>query len=155
MVSARAAKEPRSSRANPIFKFMCAPPIGSKSSGHFEQTRRAHAAADEHRDDDVLHAPPLALDERMTHEARAGDTVWMSDGDGAAIDVELVVGNLQPVAAIDDLHREGFVELPQADVRHLQTSALEQARNGEDGTNAHLVGLAARHREAAEGAQRL
>ncbi len=53
--------------------------------------------------------------------------VGMADGDGAAVDVEPVVGNAELVAAVDHLHREGLVQFPQADVLHLQAGALRAA----------------------------
>jgi len=49
----------------------------------------------------------------------------VADGDRAAVDVEQLVGNAQLVAAVDYLHGEGLVQLPQADVVHLQAVALE------------------------------
>ena len=36
---------------------------------HLEQTGRAHAAADAHGDDDMLHAKPLAGEQRVADEA--------------------------------------------------------------------------------------
>ena len=79
----------------------------------------------------------------------------MADGDGAAVDVEPVVGDAELVAAVDHLHREGLVQLPQADVVDLEAGALEQPRHREHRADAHLVGLAAGDREAAEDAERL
>ena len=48
-------------------------------SNHFEQPRRAHAAADAHRDHDELRAAALAFDERVADEARAAHAVGMAD----------------------------------------------------------------------------
>ena len=42
-------------------------------SGDFEQTRRAHAAADAHRDDDVLRAATLTFDQCMADHACAAE----------------------------------------------------------------------------------
>mgnify|MGYP003694225291 CR=1 FL=1 len=42
--------------------------------------------------------------------------VGMADRDRAAVDVEAIVWKPQLVAAVDDLHREGLVQLPQVDV---------------------------------------
>ena len=88
-------------------------------------------------------------------EARAGHAEGMADGDRAAVDVEQFIRNAKPVPAIDRLRGERLVQLPQADVFHLEPVALEQLGNGEDRADAHLIGLAARDREAAECAQRL
>ena len=41
-------------------------------SRDFEETRSAHAAADAHRDHDVLHSASLSLDERVTDHAGTG-----------------------------------------------------------------------------------
>src|SRR6185436_8864890 len=54
-------------------------------SGHFEQSRSAHATADAHRDHDPFRAAPLALDERMARQARARHSIGMPERDGAAI----------------------------------------------------------------------
>src|SRR5882762_7861644 len=120
------------------------------NAGHLEEPGRAHSAADAHGDDDVLHAAPPPFDEGMSYEPRARHAVGMADGDGASVDVEPVVGDAEPVAAVQDLHRERLVQLPQADVVHLQSGTLQEPRDGEDGPDTHLVRLAARDREAAE-----
>ena len=78
----------------------------------------------------------------------------MADGDGAAVDVEPVVGDAEPVAAVDDLHRERLVQLPESDVIDLEARPLQEARDGEDGADAHFVRLAARHCEPTEDPQR-
>ena len=96
----------------------------SLGSGDFEQSRCAHAAADAHRDDDMTRATPLAFDQRVTGHARAAHAVGMADRDCTAVDVELVIVDAEPVAAVDDLDRERFVELPEADVVHLETMRL-------------------------------
>jgi hypothetical protein len=60
------------------------------------------------------------------------------------------------VAAVDDLHGEGLVEFPQADVVDLQAVARSSSLGiGEDRADAHLVRLAAGDGEAAEDAERL
>src|SRR6185437_12231723 len=79
----------------------------------------------------------------------------MSDRDSSAIDVQSIIGNAEPVAAVDDLHREGLVQLPQTDVLHLDAGALQQARNREYRTDSHLFRLATGYSEAAENPQRL
>ena len=87
--------------------------------------------------------------------ARAAHAVGVADRDRAAVDVELLHRDAELVAAVEHLHGERLVQLPQADVVDLQAVALQAARNGEDRADAHLVGLAAGDREAAEDAQRL
>src|SRR5919197_356924 len=83
---------------------------------HFKQACGAHAAPDAHGDDHVFRAPAPAFDERVADEARAGHAVGMADGDGAAVDVQALVRDVQAVAAVDHLHCERFVELPEVDV---------------------------------------
>src|SRR5664279_4394495 len=83
------------------------------ASKHLEHAGRPHAAADAHRHDDALGAAPLALDQGVAGEALAADAVGMTDRDRAAVDVELVHGDAELVGAIEDLHRERLVELPQ------------------------------------------
>jgi hypothetical protein len=87
--------------------------------------RRPHAAADAHGDDDALGAAALAFDERVAGQALAGDAVGVAHRDGAAVDVQAVARDAQLVAAIDHLHRERFVQLPQVDVADLQAQLLQ------------------------------
>ena len=104
---------------------------------------------------DLLGAAALAFDQRMAGQALAADAVGVADGDGAAVDVQPVHRDAQRVGAVQHLHGEGFVELPQVDVAHRQAQALEHLGHGEHRADAHLVGLAAGHRKAEEAAQRL
>ena len=67
--------------------------------------------------------------------------------------LSLLLRDAELVAAVEHLDGERLVELPQADVVHLQARALQQARHREDRADAHLVGLAAGDREAAEDAR--
>ena len=67
----------------------------------FEQAGGAHAAADAHRDDARLDAAPRPSMQRVAGHARAGHAVGMADGDRAAVDVEPLVRNAEPVAAIE------------------------------------------------------
>src|SRR5687767_606916 len=124
-------------------------------SEHFEHAGRAHAATDAHRDAHALGAAALAFDQRMTGEALAAHAIRMADGDRAAVDVELVHRDAELVGAIQHLHRERFIELPQIDVAHLQPQALQHLGHRERRADAHLVGLAAGHRKAEEAADRL
>ena len=79
----------------------------------------------------------------------------MADGDSATVDVEFVVVYPQFVAAVDHLHGEGLVKLPQADVVQRQAVLLKQLGHRENRANAHLIRLAARDRDTAVNAQRL
>src|SRR5258708_34737995 len=93
---------------------------------HLEQAGGAHAAADAHRDDDVLGLAATALDQGVAGAARAGHAEGMANRDRAAIDVELVVGNAELVAAVEHLHREGLVQLPERHAVHLEADTLQE-----------------------------
>src|SRR6185436_21142714 len=108
------------------------------------------AAADAHRDDDLLRAAALALDERVADQTLPGHAVGMADGNRAAVDVEPIVGNAKPIAAVDHLHRERFIQLPEIDVLDLRPGPLEQLRHREHRADAHLARFAAGDGKAAE-----
>src|SRR5260370_35437516 len=78
----------------------------------------------------------------------------MSDGDRAAVDVETLCGNTEPIAAVDDLHREGFVQFPEANVLDAQSRLGQELGHGEDRTDSHFVGLAAPDWKAAKDSER-
>src|SRR5205085_1628855 len=82
----------------------------------FEQRRGAHAAADAHRDDGMLHATAPSFDQGMSDEPRAAHAERMPDRDRAAVHVEPFLRNAEAVAAMEDLHGERLVELPEPDV---------------------------------------
>src|ERR1700722_6918839 len=67
------------------------------SSGDFEQSGRAHAAADAHGHDDIARAAPLAFDQRVPGHARAAHAIGVADRDRAAVDVKLVIVDAEPV----------------------------------------------------------
>ena len=56
--------------------------------------------------------------------------------------------------SLDHLDGEGLVELPQADIVHLQAGALQKTRDGENRADAHFVGRAAMGGEGADDAER-
>jgi len=124
-------------------------------SSHLEKSGGTHAAADTHGDDHVFLAATLTLTQGMPHHARAAHPVGMADGDGAAIDVEAFVRDAQLVATVDHLYRKGLVQLPDADIVHLQAVRLEQLGNGKHRPDTHFIGFAAGHRDATVDAQGL
>src|SRR5258705_13682436 len=95
-----------------------------RSVNDFEQTRRARAATDAHGHDSVFCLATPALDQEVAGQPRACHTVGMADRDRAAIDVQLVPIDAELVAAIDYLHRIGFIQLPEIDVVDLQVIVL-------------------------------
>ena len=86
----------------------------------------------------------------MATNARAGHALGIAYGDGAAVNVHLLGRDADPLHASERLAGEGLVQFPQIDVVGLEAVALQLARYGEDGTDAHLARLAAANRKAAE-----
>src|SRR5215203_187245 len=116
---------------------------------HLEQAGGAHAAADAHGADDVFRALAAALDEGVPDHPGSRHAIRVADGDGAAVDVVLCRIDAEAVAAVERLHGERLVELPQADVVDGEPVLLEELRHREDRADAHLVGVAAGDRHAA------
>src|SRR5690349_156836 len=127
--SKKLSKLTAKSSSNAFFAFPCFCSVFTAPRPlrlhHFEQPRRAHATADAHRDHHVARTEALARDECMTREPLPAHAERMSDGDRATVDVESIVGNTQPIAAIKHLHGKGFVELPETDVLHREPCAFE------------------------------
>src|SRR4051812_33488815 len=98
---------------------------------HLEQTRGAHAAADAHGNNGVFRLAAAAFDQRVAGEARTRHAVGVADRNRAAVDIDLVRIDAELVAAIDHLHRKGFVQFPEVDVVDTEAVALEQPRHGE------------------------
>src|SRR5712691_1859758 len=122
---------------------------------HLEQARGAHAAADAHGADDELRAAALAFDERVADHPGAAHAIGMADRDRAAVDIEPVHRDTEPVATVDDLDGERLVQLPEVDVVHPEAEPLEEPRDREHGTDAHLVRLAGGDGEPAVDPERL
>src|SRR5699024_3208069 len=98
----------------------------SGRSADFEQSGRPLAAADAHCHDHILHTTTASLDERVPDQPGSGHTVGVADRDAAAIDVVLLRIDAEAITAVQCLHRECFVELPQADVVDRQSVGLQQ-----------------------------
>src|SRR5687768_12201567 len=95
-------------------------------SSSFEQAGCALAAADAHRHDAVALVTARELAEQVTRKARARHSVGMTDGDRAAVDVELLGVEAELVTAIHGLRRERLVELDQIDVVLLDAGELQE-----------------------------
>src|SRR5205085_10886862 len=92
---------------------------------NFKKSCSAHAAPDAHGDDGVFGLAPAPLDQGVARQPRSSHAVGMANRDRAAIDVELFRIDPELVAAIDDLHRECFVQLPEIDIVDLKSMTLE------------------------------
>src|ERR1700730_1981882 len=119
-----------------------------------EQSGCSHSAANAHRDDGVFGLAPAALDQRVARQPRSGHAIGMTDRDRTAVHVELFRIDAELVAAIDHLHREGFVQFPEIDIVDLETMTLEKPRHGVDRADPHLVGFTTCRDEAAEDGER-
>src|ERR1700710_2913013 len=111
-----------------------------------DDRRDTHAAANTQR---YQRAPGVAALQLVNHGAqnhRAGSTERMAHGDGTAVDVELLVGDVQVLLELEHYGREGFVELEQVDVVNRETGAVEHLERGRGraGQHDHRVGAAGR-----------
>jgi hypothetical protein len=122
--------------------------------GSDEQPGGALTAADAHGHDHELGAPTPAFDERVTDEACAAHTVRMTHRNRAAVDVQTIVRDAEPVAAIEHLAGESLVKFPQIDVAHRVAGAFQQPRHRMDRTDAHLIGFTAGDGKSAKYAER-
>jgi len=123
--------------------------------GAFEQAGGTLAAADAHGDDGVAALAAFELVQRRGGELGAGAAERVAQRDGAAVDVELVGGDLEGVLDVDGLAGERFVELDQIDVAHRQARLCKQLANGGDGSDPHDGGIDPSRCEGAEIAQGL
>src|SRR5487761_2064638 len=98
-------------------------PLLAWQSGHFEQSGGAHSAANTHGHHNILHAASLAFDESMPDQPRTAHTIGVPHSDGAAVDIEAVIGKAQLIAAVNHLHGESLVQLPQAYIFELDAGA--------------------------------
>src|SRR6266511_5519993 len=104
-----------------------------------DEQRDALAAADAGGGDAVaqLRAPELARE--CEREPHAGCAQRMTDGDGAAVDVEFGFVDAELTRTRHDLRAEGFIDLEAIDVRKLEPCALEDGLDGGHRTDAHDV----------------
>ena len=61
----------------------------------------------------------------MTNHASTTHAIGMANCDSATVDVEIVAGNPQLIAAVDYLHRKGFVEFDDVHLADLQAGKFE------------------------------
>src|SRR5690606_33732075 len=113
---------------------------GPTGLGESEQRSHPLPAANTHRDDPVLGPTPPHLGEQVGSDACAGSTERVPDGDGAAVDVEFVVGYPEFALAVVRLAGERLVDLDKVDVGEGHARLGEQLTDGGHRTNAHDVG---------------
>src|SRR4051812_27943559 len=102
-----------------------------------DDRRDTHAAANTQGDQ---RAPGVAALQLVNHGAqnhRAGSTEGMTHGDGTAVDVELLVGDVQVLLELEHYGREGLVELEQVDVVDGEAGAIEHLARGRGRAGQH------------------
>src|SRR5262249_7003936 len=112
-------------------------------------------STDTHCRDNVAHSAAAALEQSVADQPRTADSIRMSDGDRSAIHVEAIVGNAQPIRAIQNLHGECLIQLPETDILDVESSAPEELGHGKDGADTHFIRFAPRYCKAPEYPQRL
>src|SRR6266487_6856738 len=81
--------------------------------------------ADAHRCQAVTTAAPFQLVQQGHDDACATAAERVPQGDGAAVDVELLLVDLQLARTLQALCGKGFVELDQIDIVRAQSGALQ------------------------------
>ena len=69
----------------------------------------------------------------------------MAHRDRATVHLEALLRNSQSVGAVQHLHGEGLVELPQVNVLCSKVIARQELGYGEHRPNSHLLWMATRH----------
>src|SRR5699024_2513084 len=82
------------------------------ASDAFDDGGHAHAAADAQRDEGEAAAGAVQLVDGGAGDHGAGGAERVAHGDGAAVDVELLVGDAELLLGVQDDGREGLVDLP-------------------------------------------
>ena len=78
----------------------------------------------------------------------------MADRNRTSVYVQNFVRNAKPVAAVDHLNGKRLIQLPQPDIIHRNTGALQKFRNSKHRADAHFIGLGTGYRDAAIDAKR-
>src|SRR5690606_33707367 len=90
------------------------------SSDPFDDGGDAHAAAHAEGGQDVAQLAALQLVEQGGEDDAAGGAQRMAHGNGAAIDVDLLLRDPQVLHELEDHGGEGLVDLEQVDVLDTQ-----------------------------------
>src|ERR1035441_580847 len=96
-----------------------------------------HAAADAQRDQRATRVAALELVDHGAGDHGAGSAQRVAHRDGAAVDVELLVGDVQVLLELQHDGCEGLVQLEQVDVVDRQARAVEHLAGGRHGAGEH------------------
>src|SRR5215213_5659417 len=121
----------------------------------FKNSRGAHAAPDTHRHHSISSIAALELAQDAGSQLRARATERMAQRDRAAIDVDLIRVQSQRLNHCDRLCRERFVQLDHINIGERQARELQNLRNRENWSNAHLLRRTAGSRVSNEARHRL
>src|SRR5215212_10146908 len=121
-----------------VFSAMCFPLNPLDDGGY------AHAAADAQRDQRATGVAALELVDHGAGDHGAGGTQRVAHGDRAAVDVELLVGNVQVLLELQHHRRERLIQLEQVDVVDRQPGAVEHLAGGRRRAGQHDHGIRAR-----------
>ena len=95
-----------------------------------QDRRRAHAAADAHRDEAKAGLAAGHLVEERGRELRAAAAERMAKRDRAAVDVQPIGIDVQLAEAREHLRGEGLVDLDEVEAGERQAEAIQQFTDG-------------------------
>src|SRR5271169_6645412 len=99
--------------------------------------RDTHAAADAQRDQRTAGVTPFELVDHGSGDHGAGSAQRVAHGDGSAVDVQLLVGDVQVLLELQHHRCERLVELEQVDVVNGQAGAVQHLTSGRGGPGQH------------------
>src|SRR3954470_4545428 len=99
--------------------------------------RDTHAAADAQGDQRAARIAALELVDHRAGDHGAGGAERVTHRNGATVDVELLVGDVQVLLELQHDGRERLVQLEQVDVVHGQAGAVEHLAGGRGRTGEH------------------
>ena len=82
----------------------------------FKHACGTHTETHAHGHADALCAAAPPLDERVTRQSVSAHALGVSHGDGAAVDIQPVHRDPEPIRAVENLHGKGLIQLPKIDV---------------------------------------
>ena len=107
--------------------------------------RHALAATDAHRLEADGAAGVLEAVEQRGHDAGAGHAERVAEGDGAAVDVQLVVADAELAGGGHHLGGERLVDLDEVDVIDGHAGPAQRLADGLDRAEAHDLGIEGAH----------